>query len=85
MKNKYFVPAPRFTGYWQEWGIFMIRKPNFILVDNCGKEVQEKDAHLLDLSVNDGDIHQFAAGHIPRTGIKIWRLLFYCREQSKSA
>lgn len=43
----------------------MIRKPNFILVDNCKKELQEKDAHLLDLTVNDGDIHHFAAGHIP--------------------
>lgn len=47
------------------WGIFMIRKPDFILVDDVGKELQEKDAHLLDLTVNDGDIHQFAAGHIP--------------------
>ena len=25
----------------------MIRKPNFILIDNCKKELQEKDAHLL--------------------------------------
>lgn len=43
----------------------MIRKPNFIIVDNHGEEIQEKDAHLLDLTVNDGDIQQFAAGHIP--------------------
>lgn len=39
----------------------MIRKPNFIIVDNHGKEIQEKDAHLLDLTVNDADIRQLLA------------------------
>ena len=43
----------------------MIRKPSFIRVDDSGKELQEKDAHLLDLAVNAGDIHQYVAGHIP--------------------
>ena len=36
-----------------------------ITVDNYGKELQEKEPLLLDLTVNDGDIHQFAAGYIP--------------------
>lgn len=43
----------------------MIRQPSYILTDDCGKEVQENNLLLLDLSVNDGDIHQFAADHIP--------------------
>ncbi len=43
----------------------MIRKPSSITVDNYGKELQEKEPLLLDLTVNDGDIHQFAAGYIP--------------------
>ncbi len=43
----------------------MIRKPSFILTDGNGKELQEKKLHSLDLTVNDGDIRQFAAGHIP--------------------
>lgn len=43
----------------------MIRKPNFLLINDHGKELQEKNMHLLDLTVNDGDIHQFVAGHIP--------------------
>lgn len=43
----------------------MIRQPSYILTDDCGKEVQENNLLLLDLTVNDGDIHQFAADHIP--------------------
>ena len=36
----------------------MIRKPSFIRVDDSGKELQEKDAHLLDLAVNE-DLEAF--------------------------
>ncbi|MFG6334914.1 MAG: AraC family transcriptional regulator [Lachnospiraceae bacterium] len=43
----------------------MIRKPNYILMDDHGKEFQEKSMHSINLTVNDGDIHQFVAGHIP--------------------
>lgn len=43
----------------------MIKQPNSILTDNRGKELQEKNTRLLDMTVNGGDIHQFAAGHIP--------------------
>lgn len=43
----------------------VIRKPSSIVIDNYGKELQEKEPRLLDLTVNDGDIHQFAAGYIP--------------------
>lgn len=43
----------------------MIRKPNFIHIDKNGKELQDNPLHLLNLTANDGDIHQFAAGHIP--------------------
>lgn len=41
----------------------MIRTPDTIFTDTHGKEFQEKE-HLFALTVNDGDIHQFAAGHI---------------------
>lgn len=44
---------------------FMIREPNFILMDHRGKELQEKGMQLFDVSVNNGDIHEFAAGYIP--------------------
>lgn len=43
----------------------MIKSNSYILVDNQGKEMQDKNIQLFDLTVNDGDIHQFAAGHIP--------------------
>lgn len=43
----------------------MIKQPNAIFVDNQGKELQEKSLPLLDMTVNCGDIHQFAAGYIP--------------------
>lgn len=63
----------------------MIRKPNFIFVDNCKKELQEKDAHLLDLTVNDGDIHHFAAGHIPLHWHKDLEVFILLQGLSKSA
>lgn len=43
----------------------MIKSNSYILVDNQGKEMQDKNIQLFDLTVNEGDIHQFAAGHIP--------------------
>ncbi len=43
----------------------MIRNRNSLVIDERGKELPEEGLLLFDLSANDGDIHQFAAGHIP--------------------
>lgn len=43
----------------------MIRNTNFLVTDDHGKELPEEGPQLFDLFANDGDIHQFAAGHIP--------------------
>lgn len=43
----------------------MIRSKSSIITDNQDREIHEKDWQLLALTANDGDIHQFAAGHIP--------------------
>lgn len=43
----------------------MIKSRSSILMDNREKEIQEKDCQIFGLTANDGDIHQFAAGHIP--------------------
>ncbi len=43
----------------------MIRTPNFLQVDACGKELPEEGQQFFHFIANDGDIHQFAAGYIP--------------------
>ncbi len=44
---------------------FVIKSRSFLLTDNHGKELLEEGLQLFDLTANNGDIHQFAAGYIP--------------------
>jgi AraC-like DNA-binding protein len=43
----------------------MIRNPNFIQIDRDGKELQEQNTRLFNLTANHGDIHQYVADCIP--------------------
>lgn len=43
----------------------MVRNATLIYTDSHGKELMEKSPQLLNLTANSGDIHQFAASHIP--------------------
>lgn len=43
----------------------MIRSTNSVLTDSHGKELMEEHMRLFNLTANSGDIHQFAASHIP--------------------
>ncbi len=43
----------------------MIKSSTYILTDDQGREMLENDMQLFDVTANDGNIHQFAAGHIP--------------------
>lgn len=43
----------------------MIRNPNFIQITPDGKELQEQNARLFNLTANHGDIHRYAASCIP--------------------
>ncbi len=43
----------------------MIRNATSVFTDSCGKEVPEEQPQFFNLNANDGDIYQFAGGHIP--------------------
>ncbi|MCI9271645.1 MAG: AraC family transcriptional regulator [Dorea sp.] len=43
----------------------MIRNPNVLTIDLDGKELQEQNVQLLNLTANHGDIHQYVADCIP--------------------
>ena len=43
----------------------MIRNPNFLRIDQTGKELQEQRTQLLNLTANYGDIHRYVASCIP--------------------
>lgn len=43
----------------------MIRNIKSIQTDRQGKELQEREEHLFNLTANTGDIHQFITGSIP--------------------
>ena len=45
--------------------IFMIKNKSSIRTDAGGKELPEEEGQLFNITVNNGDIHQFVRGHIP--------------------
>ena len=61
----------------------MIRNRSYIPMDETRKEIPQQDLALFDLVANEGNIHEYAAGHIPahwHTELEIFQLQSGCVE-----